>query len=464
MALYPGPAPSRGKFVTGSTMRHILVMTGSSTLGLMAVFLVDFADLYFLSLLGEVEVAAAIGYAGSVLFFTIAMGIGLSVATTALVAPALGAGKNARARRRAVNVLLFTAVVTALLAVGLYLAIPGILTLLGAEGRAFSLAKSYLQIVVPSTPLLALAMCSAAALRAAGDAKRSMYVTLNGAIVNAVLDPLLIFGLGLGVDGAALASAAARLTMFLVGVHALVRIHRLLARPRLERVWPDASAILGIALPAVLTNIATPVANAYVTAAMAPFGDSAVAGWAVLSRLIPVAFAGVFALSGAVGPVLGQNLGAREIGRVRQSFTNALIFTAGYSLVVWGALALGQQFVISGFNASGDAAALIGFFCSWLSPAFGMFGMLFVSNAAFNNLGRPHYATMFNWGRATLGTILPTYAGAKLFGAYGVLSGQMLGGVAFGMLAVATCYLLINTLERKSTIPPVTGKSRGAAP
>jgi len=445
---YAPPRPERGKFTTGSTLRHILVMSGSSGIGLMAVFLVDFADLYFLGLLGEIEVAAAIGYAGSVLFFTVALGVALSIAATALVSPALGAGKKPRARRRAVNALLFAAGAASVLSVGLWLAVPVILGLLGAEDRAFDLAASYLRIVLTATPLLAIGMTCAALLRSVGDAKRAMYVTLSGAIVNGLLDPLFIFALGLGVDGAAVASALARATMAGVGLYGIARVHRMLARPKLSRLWPDALAILSVAAPVALTNLATPVANAYVTSSMAPFGVSAVAGWAVLSRLIPVSFAGIFALSGAIGPVIGQNRGAGEFARVRTAFLNAILVVLVYVAVVWAVLAAAHEVIAHAFNARGDAAAVIAFFCVWLSPAFGILGLLFVSNAAFNNLGRPQYATVFNWGRATLGTMLPVSVAGPIFGAYGVLAGQVLGGMTFGLLAAAACYLYITHLER----------------
>ncbi len=447
---YAPPRPERGAFTTGSTMRHILVMSGSSGIGLMAVFLVDFADLYFLGLLGEIEVAAAIGYAGSVLFFTIALGVALAVAATALVSPALGAGKKPRARRRAVNALLFAAGTAGVLSLGLWLAVPILLGWLGAEDRAFDLAASYLRIVLVSTPLLAIGMTCAALLRSVGDAKRAMYVTLSGAIINGLLDPLFIFVLGLGVDGAAIASALARATMAAVGLYGIVRVHRMLAQPKLSRLWPDALAILSVAAPVALTNLATPVANAYVTASIAPYGVSAVAGWAVLSRLIPVSFAGIFALSGAIGPVIGQNLGAGEFARVRRAFLDAVLVVLGYALLVWAVLAASHDLIAHAFNARGDAAAIIAFFCVWLSPAFGVLGLLFVANAAFNNLGRPQYATVLNWGRATLGTMVPVSIAGPLFGAYGVLAGQVLGGMVFGVLAAIACHLYITQMAQKA--------------
>lgn len=75
-------------FLKGSLLRHITVMSLTSTVGLMAVFLVDFVDMIFIAMLGKAELAAAIGYAGAILFFTSSFGIGVAIAAGALVARA----------------------------------------------------------------------------------------------------------------------------------------------------------------------------------------------------------------------------------------------------------------------------------------------------------------------------------------------------------------------------------------
>lgn len=444
----PSPAQSpNARFVTGSTMRHVVVMTTTGSIGLMAIFLVDFADMYFLSLLGEVEVAAAIGYAGSILFFTTSIGVGLSIATSALVSRAIGSGDDQRARRLATNALLFAAGVATLLAIALFPLLPDLLSLLGAKGRAHQLATSYLRIIVPTMPVLAIAMSAAALLRAVGDARRAMYVTLSGGAVNAVLDPLFIFTFGLGVDGAALASVAARLVILAVAVHGAIYVHGLWQRPGLFSWFGDVGGITAIALPAILTNVATPFGNAYVTSEIAGFGDGPVAGWAIIGRVVPVAFGTIFALSGAIGPILGQNLGAGRYDRVRSALRDALVFCTLYVIVVWVLLAFSHQQIALLFGVSEEAADLIALFCLWLCPAFAFFGALFVANAACNNLGRPHYSTLFNWGRATVGTIPFVALGSALYGAPGVLIGNFGGGAIFGVIAVIYSFRLVGELE-----------------
>lgn len=89
----------QAKFVNGSIMRHITVMSTSGAVGLMALFLVDLVDMFFISLLGQVELAAAIGFAGTIVFFSTSVSIGTSIATGALVSRALGAGKRTTRER-----------------------------------------------------------------------------------------------------------------------------------------------------------------------------------------------------------------------------------------------------------------------------------------------------------------------------------------------------------------------------
>jgi Na+-driven multidrug efflux pump len=88
----------QAKFVTGSTMRHVINMTATGSIGLIAIFLVDAFNLFYISMLGEDELAAAIGYAGTLLFFTMSLNIGLSIAATALTSRALGRGDKEEAR------------------------------------------------------------------------------------------------------------------------------------------------------------------------------------------------------------------------------------------------------------------------------------------------------------------------------------------------------------------------------
>lgn len=437
------------KFVTGSILRHILVMTGTGAVGLMAIFIGDLANIYFLSATGDAALVAAVGYASSILFFSTSIGIGLSVATTALVAPALGANLKVRARRLSAHAHVLTFVVSAVLSLFLWIFARPLLSVLGATGHTRDLAATYLTILLPTLPLLASAMTSTAVLRSIGDARRAMNVTLYGAVANTALDVLFIVKLGWGIEGAAVASVISRVIIAGIGLYGVVIVHRLMGRPKLATLIRDAPAFSKIAIPAVLTNVATPVGNAYVTAALAPFGDSAVAGWAIIGRIIPVAFGAIYALSGTVGPILGQNYGAGQIGRMNAVLNTSLAVMVAFTAVAWLGLAIFAGPLSDVFRAEGETRDLIVYFCLLLSPLFVFLGALFVANAAFNTLGKAHYSTVLNWSRATIGTVPFVLAGASLGGAKGALAGNMVGGILFGVVAVLLSKKLIRQIGEK---------------
>lgn len=451
------------KFTTGSTMRHVAVMTGTGSIGLVAIFMVDALNLFYISLLGVQELAAAIGFAGTLLFFTISIAIGLTIATSALVSRALGRGDREEAAHLGGASLVFMALVTGSMVLILWPFLHDITAMMGARGKTLDVATHFLQIVLPSTPLVAIGMATTGILRGVGDARRAMFVTLAGGAAAAVLDPIFIFGLDLGVTGAAIATVLSRVILMSVGLYGAIYVHRLAKMPNLKRLKAAARPYFAIGLPAILTQVATPVGNTYVTVQIAQFGDDAVAGWAIIGRLIPVAFGAIFALSGAVGPILGQNFGAGLYNRLFLVMRDSLVLTMAYVVGLWIVLALSGEQIASLFGAVGLARELVLFFCLYVAGSFLFNGALFVANAAFNNLGYATYSTVFNWGRSTLGTIPFVWIGAQYFGAKGVLAGWGLGAIVFGVVAVITCFRVVRNIER-DTPPPDDDQMPGQPP
>jgi len=171
-------APKQAVFLEGNLFRHIAVMSLTASVGLMAVFIVDFVDMIFISMLGKSELAAAVGYAGAILFFTSSFGIGMAIAAGALVARALGAGDVEEARRKATNSLIYGVIFGALFAALVWFNLRALAALMGATGDTLALAVHYLAIIIPSLPFLLVGMVGGAILRAHGDAKRAMMATV----------------------------------------------------------------------------------------------------------------------------------------------------------------------------------------------------------------------------------------------------------------------------------------------
>ena len=196
------------------------------------------------------------------------------------------------------------------------------------------LAATYLWIIVPFTWLSGLSMVTVSVLRGYGENRMAMYPSLFGAATNAVLDPILIFGLNMGMEGAAWATVAARSVTLGVALYPAIRRHNAFVAPRLRLLLRDYQPVSFYAVRAVLTNVASPIGTAIVTREMSKFGAEAVAGMAVIGRLTPVAFSVIWALSGTIGSIIGQNFGAGDMERVKRAYIDALKFVAIYVMFI----------------------------------------------------------------------------------------------------------------------------------
>lgn len=447
----------RAVFTQGSTMRHVVVMTLTAAIGMISVFFVDAISLFYISQLGDIAQTAAVGRASYILGFVIALSVGMMIGSSVLVARSLGAKKTDDARSYASSALILVFGFNALVGLVLYLGHNWLLALLGADGPALAHAKTYLSIILPATPFLGIGMVSMGILRALGDAKRSMYITLFGGILTAILDPIFIFGLGWEITGAAVVSAGVRVGFAVLGLYYLIGIHNILSWSGVERFWQDIIHLLKYSLPAAATNLAAPVGAFLIAQKIAEFGDNALAGQAVVDRLIPLAFGVIFALSGAVGPVIGQNFGAGEMARVRQALVDALVFNTIYVALAWAILFILRGTIISIYGATGDMALMIDLFCTVVAVSFLFNGFIFVTNAAFNNLGKPLWATGFNWSRQTLGVLPFIWVGADLAGLRGIAYGVLVGSLPFALLAIFTAFWLIRSKAeelRPATVSP----------
>lgn len=433
-------------FTEGSVFKHVITMTLTGAVGLLSVFAVDLLDMYFLSLLDDPELPAAIGFAGTIIFFSASICIGLAIATGAMTARAVGARDRAKTSLIVTNTLTYSFIVATVVVLVMWPLLPDLLSMIGAKGRTHELSLVYMHILLPTLPLMAMGMGAGGVLRALGDARRAMLVMVIAAIVNGILDPILIFGLEMGLEGAAYASAFARVSMMASGFYAVFHVHKLRGRWTRAGFAETLRPMVKIAGPATITNVATPIGNAYVVAVIAEFGDSVVAGNTIVARITPVAFALFFSMSGSIGPVIGQNLGAHLYGRVRETVASSLRFIAGYTAVLWGVFLLGQEMIIDAFNATGPSADMIRAFCVWVVPLTSFLGALFVANAAFNNLGHPMRATFFNVSKATVGTVPFAYFGAQYYGPEGALVAQAVGSMVVGIAAVYFCFDTIRSI------------------
>jgi len=441
-------------YTQGSVFKHLSSLAITSAIGMFAIMVVDLVDMYFISLLGQPSLAAAVGFAGLGLFLGASVCIGISIAVSTQVAQALGEEAEERARRFAIHGLLYSLAWTIPITIITLVYAEELLSLIGASGETLALATGYFRIVGVSLPILGFAIIGGAMLRAAGAAKLAMWSTIIGGLVNAVLDPILIFSAGLDLTGAAIASVVSRCSVAAIALYSLIYKHDLIGRPVWSELVEDFKSISGLALPSILTNLSGPVSAAYATSQMARFGTDAVAAASVVGRLTPVAFAGLYGLSGAVGPVASQNMGAGNFHRVRETILAAGKFVVLYVIPVTILMFFSQEWLISVFALQGDSAELLRFYATFIVGSYILFGLQLSANPVFTALRHPGYATLSNIGRDLLLAIPLIFLLSAEFGARGVLAGQALANALAGILAFSGALWMSGKVERGETVGP----------
>jgi putative MATE family efflux protein len=440
-------AQKQARFLTGSTMHHVAVMTMTGMIGLTFLFLADAATIFWISFLDDEQLIAVLGFAWTVQFFTLSSSIGFMIAGTALVSKSLGQGNRDNAREQATTSLMIGVVLQSITALLIVIFRRDLLMLAGANGEVLDIASQFLLISVPSLLLIVTGMITSSVLRAEGDAKRAMLVTLSVGVVAMIIDPILILWMGLGIEGAAIGLVISRFVSAALGLYFLIGVHDLMAPVKTKYVKQWGKPFFLIAIPALLTQLSSPFGNYLMTRIISDFGESAVAGWAVLGRLTVLTFGGVFALSGSLGGIIGQNYGAGRFDRVRMAYRDALIFCVGYVLVAWALLAALTNPVLVLFGLGNEAAEVVKAFTYVSAGGFVFAGALYVSNASFNNLGRPIYSTGFNWLKDgvlmwPLCILLGSY-----YAAPGVVYGQGLAWAIAGIASTIIGWRFISNVE-----------------
>jgi Na+-driven multidrug efflux pump len=423
------------RFAQGSVWRHVLVMTSTSAVSLFAVFLVDILTLVYVSMLHDPLLIAAVGIAKVLIFANTALVSGLIIAATSVLSTRIGRQGAGDLGGRTVSILLLV-IAASSLGTALQLAFVEPLThLLGADQAIYLAARDFIWLALPATILQAAMQMSAQILRAAGHSALALWVVLSGAATLAVADPLLIFVLDLKLWGAGLAYALSAVISMTLGLYWVRRHVGLCWYVEFNELRGHAAETLRVGLPAVVGNMAMPVAIAYLVSTVASFGVEALAGMTVADRVTQFAYCVFFAVPGALASVLGQNVGARLPQRALEATGFARRLLVGYGLLVWGVMWLLRGVIADFYQLSGEGRALFDAFCLYGGLLWAVISLDFIALAVFLTMGRPWLVAVFAWLRVTVGTFPFVWAGAHWFGSAGALLGMLTGNA---LIAVAS--------------------------
>ena len=414
-------------------------MMAPMVIGLIVIITNSLVDAYFVSQLGSAPLAA-VSYAFPVSFIVGAIAMGLGTGTSSLASRLFGAGNQEKVRQIATHSMLLGLIAGLCVVIVGLLTLEGVFSLLGADEQTMPFVKDYMEIYYWGGIFLVIPMIGNAVLRAGGDAKTPSVLMASTAVINAVLDPILIFGWfgfpALGIKGAALASVLANVVFLIASLSILIFRENLIQfrKNTVTAILHSWNQILHVGLPAIASNLIAPMSTALVTSLISSFGQSAVAGFGLASRLEAFIIIIFMALGGAIAPFVGQNFGAQKFDRLKQGFVFCVSFSFIYALFCIGFFILSVDTLLGFFTTDPEViktAKIQLLYCPW---GYGFLGLAVIANGSFNAVGKPMPAMTISIGRTLLVYVPLAYWLASSMGIRGVFIAQVLANLLAGIV------------------------------
>jgi len=431
---------ARRDLTSGSIRRHLLVLSIPMSIGILANALFNLVDAYLVSKLGADELAAlSFTFPVTLVVFNCAIGLGIGASST--IAREAGAQDRQGLKDLTTTVMLLAVVLGVMMQIIGLSTIDLLFPLLGTPPHLLPLVRSFMVPWYWGVPFVLIPIMGVNVLRALGDTVMPALVMVLGALVNLILDPLLIFGfhdyLGYGLAGAAYASVFSRVAGFLLCLFLIIRREQLIgiAHLKVATVRQAAKRILAVSFPAILTNMIVPVTGGIIVALLSSFGPEAVAGFGVASRIETFALLAFLALSATIGPVIGQNYGAKKHDRVRETLETSARFCILGGAIIALILVITASFIAKIFVEDSHIQSIVIQYLTLVPISYGALGVIYSCNAAFNGLGMAFRATGVSLLRMVLLTLPAAALGKLVLGIDGILLGSCLGNFGAAYLA-----------------------------
>ncbi len=437
----------------GDIKKHLVRLTGPMIFGILGIAIFNLVDTYFVGLLGTNELAA-LSYTFPIVLTFSSLTMGISTGVTAVVSKAAG-----RSKPDELKALIFDSMLLSFLCVILFvgigfLALRPALNLMQAEEEIIPLIMQYMTIWLPGLVFVVFPMVGNGIIRALGDTKTPGIVMIIAGTVNAVLDPLFIFGIGpfpeLGVAGAAIATVLGRFITFGVALYVLMKRDKVLVfqKRKFQKMADNWKAILTVGLPDGLSRIILPVGSGIITGLIAAYGVASVAGFGIAVKMENFLIIVAYSLASVIVPFAGQNIGAKKFKRVKKIFQYSnrfiLLLQGGLFLI----LLIFAPFLAGLFSRDGEVVRVAVIYLRIVSIAYGAKGIILLSSSLLNVMRRPLIAAAINVGQMFVVFIPMALLGNMWFGIHGIFSALAISLV----LAGGTAWWIANARLNKILI------------
>jgi len=388
---------TRAKLIDGPIGKLLIKLTAPMIVGMLGMVAFNLVDTFFVGKLGVTQLAA-LSFTFPVILVVNSIALGVGMGASAIISRAIGEGDTYKVRRITTDSLMLAIVLVFIFVIIGLSTIGPLFKLLGATPQVLPYIKQYMGIWYFGMFFVLIPMVGNNAIRATGDTKTPSAIMVVAVIMNFIMDPMLIFGLGpfpaLGIHGAAISTVIARFSASVAATWVLVRRDRMVTfeRTPLREIFASWKAILFIGVPIAGARMILPISFGIITRLISAYGPKAVAGFGVASRIEFFALAVIRALSSVFGPFIGQNLGAKLFDRVKRGLQLAELFS-----LVWGfgsfiILFIFAKPIASIFSKDPVVIETIIKYLSIVPLGYGLQGVLLLCNVSLNVLQKPFHA------------------------------------------------------------------------
>ena len=401
----------RPRLTTDPIGKSIMSLMLPMMIGMIAIMSYNIVDTFFIGQIGTMELAA-VSFTFPVAFIVGAISMGLGIGTSSVASRLFGSNELDQIQRITTHSAMLALMVGAcVLTLGLNTIEP-VFRLLGADDTTLPLIERYMSIYYFGSFFLIVPMIGNSVLRASGDAKTPSYLMTAGALLNVVLDPIFIFGWGpipaMDLEGAAYATVLANALAGSASFGVIYfRDHLIRWKTAdMHLIFDSWRRIMHVGIPSMASSLVAPLTTAFITWQVAQFGQEAVAGFGIASRVEGMSLMALMALGAAVTPFAGQNYGAKKFDRVMGGMRFAYRWSMTYGLVIAIVFFFASSHIGELFTDNPIAIATASMHLGLVPWSYGFLGMSMISVSAFNAVGKPTPGMLISMSR-TIGVYAP---------------------------------------------------------
>jgi putative MATE family efflux protein len=439
----------------GNIKKQLYDLAWPMLFGMVGMVIFNLVDTYFVGKLG-VQQLAAMSFSFPVVMFLNSLSQGVGIGTSSLISRNIIHAGRQEVKMMASRAILLGVIIVLLFVIAGFLTIRPVFSTMGAKNDVLDYVYDYMSVWYFGVPFVVIPMIGNNIIRATGDTFTPGMIMLFSAIINVILDPLLIFGYGpfpeMGITGAALATVIARgsslifILFILINKKKLLTIHFGVLKS-IFSTWKD---VLYIAGPASLTLLITPISVGFLTKILAGFGKEAVAAFGVASRIEMFALMVIAALGSVLIIFVGQNYSKQKFQRINEALKISAIFSMTWGVIIFALLLFFGHAIASIFSNDVHVIEITKKYFYIIGSSYGFQGLVILSTTSFNGLNKPYPSTIFSMVRMLVLYVPLAWLGARIFNINGVFWAGFIANVIVGTLSYKYLFNEIKKISHQS--------------